>query len=346
MRKRNRANIMEGQTETFHYEPQSPVIRKENVRRTAAYCRVSTLSEEQELSFETQRGFYEQLIGNDPTMELVGVYGDQGFSGLKADKRKEFQRLIADCLEGKIDLVLVKSISRFSRNTVECMEYLKMLTEHGVAVYFEKEGLNSLDPKTEMILSIYASMAQNESCSHSENIRWARRRQAELGDPIRSACYGYRVEKKKGEQTRHWVIVEEEAMRVRLMFNMAYQGYSTKEILERLNKVEEGLESGDLWSSSRVNLALSREAYRGDILTDKYVILDYLTKKSVRNKGQVDQYYIEQHHDPIVAPAIYDTVQEYREKGYLNARNKLLRQQWLEEHPEVLLRRTQSEQGA
>lgn len=346
MTKRNRMNIMEGQTETFHYEPPTPPAWKEGVRRTAAYCRVSTLSEEQELSFETQSSFYEQLIENDPTMTLVGIYGDQGFSGLKADKRKEFQRLIADCLEGKIDLVLVKSISRFSRNTVECMEYLKQLMEHGVAVYFEKEGLNSLDPKTEIILSIYASMAQNESCSHSENIRWAKRRQAELGDPIRGACYGYRVEKKKGKQTRHWVIVEEEAVRIRMMFNMAYQGYSLKEILKRLNKLEEDLESGDQWTPSRVQLALSREAYRGDILTDKHVILDYLTKKSVRNKGQVDQYYIEQHHDPIVDPALYDAVQEYREKGYLNARNKLLRQSWFEEHPEVLQRRVQTEKEA
>ncbi|MBQ8986390.1 MAG: recombinase family protein [Lachnospiraceae bacterium] len=345
MGKRNRLNIMEGQTETFHYEPPTPAAWKEGVRRTAAYCRVSTLSEDQELSVETHSGFYMNLIEQDPTMTLVGIYGDQGFSGLKADKRKEFQRLIADCLDGKIDLVLVKSISRFSRNTVECMEYLKQLKEYGVAVLFEKEGLNSLDPKTEMILSIYASMAQNESCSHSENIRWAHRRQAEMGDPIRGACYGYRVEKKKGDKVRRWVIVEEEAKRIRLMFDMAYKGYSLLEILERLNRVEEELDSGDKWSPSRVQLALSREAYRGDILTDKHVTLDYLSKKSVRNKGQVDQYYIEQHHDPIVDPALYDIVQEYREKGYLNARNKLLRQSWFEEHPEILQRRTNEEEA-
>ena len=116
--RRNKLNIRKGQTETFHYEPDEKGLRKKDAKRTAAYCRVSTLAEEQELSFETQTEYYRTLIEKDPTMELVGIYGDQGFSGLHADKRKEFQRLIADCEAGKVDVVLVKSISRFSRNTV------------------------------------------------------------------------------------------------------------------------------------------------------------------------------------------------------------------------------------
>ena len=153
-------------------------------------------------------------------MTLVGIYGDQGFSGLRIDKRKEFQRLIADCEAGKIDLVMVKSISRFSRNTVDCIEYLKRLKKHGVTVLFEKEGLNSMDPQTEMILSIYASMAQSESCSHSENIRWARKRRDEIGDPIRVAPYGYKRVRKAGESRNQWVVNEPEAKRVRMSFSI------------------------------------------------------------------------------------------------------------------------------
>ena len=345
MNKRYQLNLAEGQSETFHYEPPMPAAWKDGVRRTAAYCRVSTLSEDQGLSFDTQCGFYMDMIERDSTMELVGIYADQGFSGLNASRRKEFQRLIADCKAGKIDLVLTKSISRFSRNTVECIEYIKELKEYGVEILFEKEGMSSLDSRMEMILSIYASMAQHESCSHSENLRWARRRQAEMGDPVRGACYGYRTEKRPGGKTKHWVIHEEEAKRIRLIFSSAYQGYSYKEILERVNQMEEELGTGIRWTKERVRFALAREAYKGDILTDKKVTLDYLTKKAVKNTGQVDQYYLEQHHEPIVAPEIFDAVQEYREKNYLSANHRLLRQRWFEEHPEVLQRRSQVEEG-
>ncbi|MBR2748326.1 MAG: recombinase family protein, partial [Firmicutes bacterium] len=285
--RRNKLNIQEGQTETFHYEPTGGVTQKDGVRRVAAYCRVSTLAEEQELSFETQSAYYKGLIEKDPTMVLVGIYGDQGFSGLHASRRKEFLRLITDCEANKVDMVLVKSISRFSRNTVECREYLERLKKHGVAVLFEKEGLNSMDPQTDMILSIYSSMAQSESCSHSENIRWAKQRRAELGDPIRMACYGYRIQKKPGDAYRYWVIQEEEAERVRYLFSLAYQGYAMKEIREMLNN-REAAAGREAWTRDRIQMVLRNEAYRGDILTNKTVVLDYLTKKSVRNQGQVE----------------------------------------------------------
>ena len=135
----------------------------------AAYCRVSTLLDDQDLSYETQEKYYKDIISKDNSMKLVGIYGDHGISGLSAADRPEFQRLIADCDARLIDLVLVKSISRFSRNTVECAEYLERLKQHGVEVRFEKEGLSSLDPRTEMVLSIYSAMAQNESASISDN---------------------------------------------------------------------------------------------------------------------------------------------------------------------------------
>ena len=222
---------------------------------------------------------------------------------------------------------------------------MERLKKHGVAVLFEKEGLNSMDPQTDMILSIYSSMAQSESCSHSENIRWAKQRRAELGDPIRVACYGYRIQKKPGDSYRYWVIQEDEAERVRFIFSLAYQGFTTREITQKLNEREKAM-GQEPWTPQRVNLALANEAYRGDILTNKTVILDYLTKKTVRNKGQVEQFYLEQHHDPIVKPEIFDTVQDYMKQGFLNGRNKQLRAAWFTEHPEVLLRRGGGEEMA
>lgn len=343
--RRNKLGIQEGQMETFHYEPTIIALAEKGIKRAAAYCRVSTLAEEQELSFDTQKEYYKKLIDNDSNMVLVGIYGDQGFSGLHAENRKEFKRLVADCEEGKVDVVLVKSISRFSRNTVECKEYLQRLKEHGVAVLFEKEGLNSLDPQMEMILSIYSSMAQSESCSHSENIRWARQRRAELGDPIRGACFGYRVQKNNGGSGSVWVIQEEEAETIRYLFSLAYQGHSTMEIRNKVNERE--LAAGrKAWSPERVRLTLNNEAYRGDILTSKTVVLDYLTKKTVRNNGQVEQYYLEEHHTPIVLPEIFDTVQDYMKQGYLNGRNTLIRTAWFQEHPEILKRRTHGEEEA
>ena len=308
------------------------------VKRVAAYARVSTLAEAQEESYETQRNYYADLIEGTDSWELVGIYADQGISGTSASKRPQFMKMLQDARDGKIDLILCKSISRFSRNTVECIEYLNRLKAHGVEVYFEKEGLNSNDPQTSMILSIYASMAQNESCSQSENMRWTRQHQAELGTPICSKCYGYKLVM-NGKRKNKLIIIEEEAKRVRLAFNLAYQGYSITEILNALIQFEQAAGSDYRWIKSRIPFMLSNVVYRGDILTHKYVTLDYLTKKSVKNKGQVDQYYIEQHHEPIIDPKIFDAVQEYKEKGYLNARNVRIREEWFKEQPEVLARR-------
>lgn len=327
--------------ESFHYEPKVQV-HKQGKKRVAAYCRVSTLAEEQDLSFETQCGYYEKLIANNPGMELVGIYGDQGFSGLEASHRKEFQRMLSDCEAGKIDLILVKSISRFSRNTVECMEILKKLKERGITVIFEKEGLNSTDPQTEMILSIFSSIAQNESCSHSENLRWAMRERAKMGDPIRPACYGYRNVKNKGDKHRHWEINEEEAKRVRYIFSLAYQAYTPTEILKKINEYEVTEGTGTVWHFTKVRTILCNEAYRGDILFGKSVKPDYLSKKQVPNKGQAEQFYMEKHHEPIIDPALFDTIQEYLAAGYLDGSNKPTRKKWLREHPEILMRREQA----
>lgn len=295
--------------------------------RVAAYCRVSTLLDDQDLSYETQEKYYRDLISKNSGMKLVGIYGDHGISGLNAADRPEFLRLIADCEAGLIDLLLVKSISRFSRNTVECAEYLERLKQNGVEVRFEKEGLSSLDPRTEMVLSIYSAMAQNESASLSDNIRWAHKKQAEAGNPIRCAPFGYRSVKVHG--IRRWVINEEEATQIRSLFRMAYAGCTFKEMMT----------SHPGWTLTRLKCALKNEAYRGDILTNKNVKLDLLSKRIMRNTGQQEQFYIEQHHEPIVTPEVFDEVQEYLTMGYLSTHYEQRRSEWLKAHPEIRRRR-------
>lgn len=324
MRKKN---IPLPETEAFHYVP-SEQSSSEGKKRAAAYCRVSTLSEEQELSFSAQVSYYTELIGRDPTLTLVGIYADQGFSGLDMSRRKEFQRMLADCEAGLIDVIYVKSVSRFSRHAADALSVLKRLNTLGIRVLFEKEGLDSSDPATEMVLNIYATMAQNESCSMSENARWAYTRKAQTGNPSRGACFGYRIEMKPGDSFRYWVIHEEEAKVIRRVFSMAYQGYTIREIAEACSRNVQGINS---W--------LRNEAYKGNILTHKHVKLDYTSKKVVPNTGQRDQVYIEEHHDPIVDPAVFDEVQTYLAAGLLNANCDKKRREWFSAHPEILRRR-------
>ena len=287
--------------------------------RVAAYCRVSTLMEEQELSYESQCAYYENLIESRENMELVGIYGDQGFSGLHAEKRPEFQRLIADCTDGKVDLVMVKSISRFSRNTIDCQSYLKLLKEHGVTVYFEKEGLYSNDPQCELILKLLAAAAQEESNSISQTIKWANEKNCESGYPTRTCCYGYVKAKRHTGEKHIWVIDEEKAKRIRLMFELADKGQNAREIAKSLREYEEEHGVTARWTASNVRARLQNEAYKGDLLTGKTYTPDILSGKRMKNNGQSPQYYIEEHHEPIVSPVLFDRVQrnikKYRRIG-------------------------------
>lgn len=284
------------------------------VTRVAAYCRVSTLMDEQELSYESQCAYYQNLIESRENMELVGIYGDQGFSGLHADKRPEFQRLIADCTADKVDLVMVKSISRFSRNTIDCQSYLKLLKEHGVTVFFEKEGLYSTDTQCELILKLLAAAAQEESNSISQTIKWANEKNCESGYPTRTCCYGYVKAKRSAGEKHIWLIDEEKAKRIRLMFELADQGESAADIAKALRKYEKEHGVTARWNTSNVRARLHNEAYKGDLLTGKTYTPDILSGKRMKNNGQSPQYYIEEHHDPIVSPALFDRVQQNFEK--------------------------------
>ena len=314
--------------ESFHYVPRlapDDIIGK---KRAAAYCRVSTLKEEQEFSFDSQVSFYTDMIGRDPSLSLVGIYADQGFSGLNMSHRKEFQSMLADCEAGLIDIIYVKSVSRFSRNVADGLAVLKRLNSLGIQVIFEREGLDSTNPATEMILNIFVTLAQNESCSQSENIRWAQTHCAQMGNPARSACYGYRIEKRKGDTFRYWVIHEEEAQIVRRIFSLAWQGCRIRDISDKLGM-----------RYARIHSILRNEAYKGDLLTNKTLRLDYTSKKVIRNTGQRDQFYIEAHHEPIVRPDVFDEVQRYLDSGLLSARSKAIRRRWLAENPELEERR-------
>lgn len=275
--------------------------------------------EEQELSYESQCAYYENLIENRENMELVGIYGDQGFSGLHAEKRPEFQRLIAACTDGKVDLVMVKSISRFSRNTIDCQSYLKLLKEHGVTVYFEKEGLYSNDPQCELILKLLAAAAQEESNSISQTIKWANEKNCESGYPTRTCCYGYVKAKRHTGEKHIWVIDEEKAKRIRLMFELADKGQNAREIAKSLREYEEEHGVTARWTASNVRSRLQNEAYKGDLLTGKTYSPDILSGKRMKNNGHSPQYYIEEHHEPIVSPALFDRVQrnikKYRRIG-------------------------------
>lgn len=186
------------------------------VLRAAAYCRVSTLLEEQELSFESQEIYYKTFIRNNPSLTLVDVYGDHGISGLRMEARPELQRLIQDCMNGKIDVIYTKSISRIARNTAECQKILDLLHAKGVYVIFEKEHIKSNDERLRLVLKLLASFAQQQSNVQSQAIKWAIDNNAAIGRPVYKACYGYRKTSTKTERHK-WIINEEEANNVRMI---------------------------------------------------------------------------------------------------------------------------------
>lgn len=289
---------------------------KSGIKRAAAYCRVSTLQENQEDSYDTQRAYYEKYIAENPFMTLVGVYGDHGISGLSAKKRPEFKRLMADCIAGKIDVVLTKSISRFARNLKDCVDCVRLLKAHGIPVIFEKEGINSTDPSSELLFNLLASVSQEESGNLSSNIRWSQEQRNKSGNLYRVTPYGYRKTPKVKGQEQKWYIEESEAERVRLAFSMAAEGYKSSEIRVELDKLEQRDGTGVKWLRDRLLYLLHNEAYTGDVLTNKVYSPDMLSGL-VKNRGQRTQYYIEEHHEPIISHELFNAVQERLANGGL-----------------------------
>jgi DNA invertase Pin-like site-specific DNA recombinase len=294
---------------TTHNVKADDETNEKKVLRAAAYCRVSTLLEEQDFSFESQVTYYRTFIETNPMLTLVDIYGDHGLSGLRMESRPELQRLIQDCKDGKVDVIYTKSISRIARNAAECQKLLDTLHENGVYVIFEKEQIKSNDERLRLVLKLLASFAQQQSNVQSQAIRWSVDASAAIGKPVYKACYGYR--KAPQEIERHkWIVHEEEAEHVRMMFDMIEAGGTSYSIAQKMNEIERKKGSDFVWYSGKICGMLRNIAYVGDILTNKTVVADYLSGKPVKNEGLRNQYYLEDHHPAIISREQFEHVQK------------------------------------
>ena len=291
-------------------------------RRVAAYARVSTDSDEQLSSYEAQVEFYTRHISGNPEWEFVNVYTDEGISGTNTKKREGFNRMIADALAGKIDLILTKSISRFARNTVDTLTAIRKLKEKKVEVYFEKENIYTLDAKGEVMITIMSSLAQEESRSISENVTWGKRRSMEEGKF--SLAYKHFLGYEKGEDGLP-KIVEEEAKVIREIYRLFLEGRTVRMIADCLTRQGIPTPMGKSnWSVSTIMSILTNEKYKGDALLQKTYTADFLTKSVKKNHGEVPQYYIQNSHPAIIDPETFGLVQQEIERRRPN-RHKLHR---------------------
>ena len=283
-------------------EPAAPIITPK--KRVAAYARISMETERMNHSLSAQVSYYNEKIQKNPDWLFAGVYADNGISGTGTAKRDEFNRLIADCDAGKIDLVLTKSISRFARNTVDLLETVRHLKENGVDVWFERENIHSMDGDGELMLSILASFAQEESRSLSENCKWGIKKRFEKGIPNgHFRIYGYRWD---GDDL---VPVPEEAAIVKRIFQNFLDGKSRLETEREF--AAEGITTRDgcRWVDSNIKGVLTNVTYTGNLLLQKKYTSDPIHKKRKKNRGELPQYFVAGHHVPIVDKETFDYVQ-------------------------------------
>lgn len=283
-----------------------PEVVKER-KRVAAYARVSTDTAEQETSYEAQKSHFTKLILDNPEWDLVDIYADEE-SGTRTFKRENFMRMIKDCEDGKIDMVLTKSISRFARNTVDCLKYIRKLRALGIPIYFTKEGINTLDGNGEVLVTIMASIAQQESASISQNVQIGMRYHYAAG---RVAAGVHRLLGYKRTSEGRLEIIPEEAEIVRRIYREFLDGYTETHIGQRLREAGIRGKQGEhrSWTICTIIYILTNEKYMGDLLLQKYYTVDYLNKVVAKNKGQVPQYYVENAHAPIVPKKIFYEVQ-------------------------------------
>lgn len=276
--------------------------------RVAAYCRVSTEQEEQQNSYQVQIAYYTDLINKKKEWTLAGIFADEGISGTQTKKRTEFNRMIRMCRNKKIDLVITKSISRFARNTVDCLEYVRQLKDLGIGVIFEKENINTMTMTSEFMIALYGSFAQAESESISKNVSWGKEKAYREGKV--SFQYKYLLGYKKGANGKP-EIVPEEAETVRLIYNLFLDGYSLSNIKKVLESKEFLTSTGKkTWNVSHIQSILKNEKYVGDALLQKSFTLDCITHKVVKNNGQRPMYLVSNHHAPIIDRDTYNRVQQ------------------------------------
>ena len=277
-------------------------------KRVAAYCRVSTDSEEQLNSYEAQKSYYTQKIADSPDWEMAGIYADEGISGTSMKKRTEFKKMITACKRGRIDLIITKSLSRFARNTVDCLETVRLLKANGIGVYFEKENINTLTESSEFLITLFSGFAQAESESLSKNVAWGWRKSAEAGNVYfqYKRMLGYR----KGADGQP-EIVPEEAEIIRRIYRRYLAGYSLGQIKQELEQDNiPTAQKVERWSSAVIHNILTNEKYMGDALLQKTYITDCITKKVKKNMGERPMYYVENNHPAIVSREMFDQVQK------------------------------------
>ena len=275
--------------------------------RVAAYCRVSTKDEEQLTSYEAQQAYYTDMIMKNPNWTMAGIFADEGITGTSTAKRPEFLKMIRKCRQRKIDLILVKSISRFARNTVDCLGYVRALKELGIAVVFEKENINTMDTESEMLLTLMGAFAQAESESMSANIKWGRRQAMREGKVTFQYKHLYAYERGEDDKPR---VIPEQAEVVRRMFDSFLMGNSIRMIKAELEQDKIPAASGrESWSEATIRSILKNEVYCGDVLLQKTYVSDCISKKSIKNTGQLPMYLIQNHHEGIVSRDKFNAVQ-------------------------------------
>lgn len=322
-------------TKNFQFKKTENDVRKAARQRVAAYIRVSTDSADQENSFEAQERYFNRLLQENPQWISAGVYSDYGLSGTDAEKRTGFQRILRHCREGKIDRIICKSISRFSRNTADLIASLQILRDCRVTILFEKEALDTADTTGDFILTTLGAIAQEESRSISGNILWSQKKRFPKGEVRNQKLYGYRyngetVITESGYRYRDIEIVDGEAEIVRRVFSEAAAGLKYVDIARQLNRdgvrppvspytekrrqspaqgqLKKELDEG--WTAQQISQMLRRERYTGDVLVQKTYTVDYLTHKVRRNEGEMEQYLVRGHHPAIIDRALFEEVQK------------------------------------
>lgn len=278
--------------------PQAPKLT-----RVAAYARVSSGKDAMLHSLSAQVSYYNDLIQHHPGWIFCGVYADEALTGTKAD-RENFTRLLQDCKTGKVDMVITKSISRFARNTVTLLETVRELKQIGVDVYFEEQNIHAISSDGELMLTILASYAQEESLSASENQKWRIKRNFENGMPWNGTLLGYRYENGK------YIIVPDEAETVRLIFNSYLSGMGVMAIIKMLNEKGACSRNGNSWCKSSVMRVLKNYAYTGNLLLQQTYRENHLTKRTLQNNGELPQYHITDSHEAIIPLQQFNAVQD------------------------------------
>ncbi|MBQ3426270.1 MAG: recombinase family protein, partial [Clostridia bacterium] len=298
----------------------SSPIDEPRLRRVAAYARVSTDMLEQLTSYEAQIDYYTKYIKEHEGWEFVKVYTDEGITGTSTKKRDGFNEMIRDALDGKIDLIVTKSVSRFARNTVDSLTTIQKLRDHNVECYFEKENVYTFDSKGDLLLTFMSGLAQEEARNISENTTWGQRKRFADGDV--TLAYSRFLGYDKGTDGK-LVINEKQAALVRRIYKMYLHGYSFCGIARKLT--EEGIPTvtgKKQWHDNIIKSILTNEKYKGDALLQKSYTVDFLTKKVKKNNGEVQQYYIENDHEAIIPVDTFDAVQRLVESGRNGINNR------------------------